>query len=240
MSGAGAPGRDRGPERLAFRPGTDAAGPGAGTDRSRRPGGTGTFDLPGSPGLPAALAHVPAGRSGPLPLVVAFHGAGGRPVRSVDLMAPLADEHGFAVLAPKSAGPTWDRVLGGFGPDVRNLDVLLERFASRWAVEALLLAGFSDGASYALSLGLGNGDVLEGVVAFSPGFAAPTARRGRPPCYVSHGVDDRVLPIDRCSRVLVPALRDQGHAVTYREFGGGHEVPVAVREEAGRWISGRR
>jgi predicted esterase len=107
-------------------------------------------------------------------------------------------------------------------------------------VAGLVLAGFSDGASYALSLGLGNGDLLDGVVAFSPGFAAPAGHRGRPPVFVSHGVADAVLPIDRCSRRIVPALQDEGYEVTYREFEGGHEIPQPVREAAGRWITEQR
>ena len=59
----------------------------------------------------------------------------------------------------------------------------------------------------ALSLGMGNGDLVSHVAAFSPGFAAPDAQVGRPGVFITHGVDDRVLPIDRCSRRLVPRLR---------------------------------
>jgi len=33
-----------------------------------------------------------------------------------------------------------------------------------------------------------------------------------------------VLPIDRCSRRLVPILREDGYDVDYREFDGGHEL----------------
>jgi phospholipase/carboxylesterase len=62
--------------------------------------------------------------------------------------------------------------------------------AGRLAVE-----GFSDGASYALSIGLTNGDLLTHVVAFSPGFASPVAYTGKPPVFVSHGTHDEVLPI---------------------------------------------
>src|SRR3712207_7974813 len=52
-------------------------------------------------------------------------------------------------------------------------------------------AGFSDGASYALSLGIPNGDLFTHLVAFSPGFAAPDGQRGHPRVFVGHGVDDR-------------------------------------------------
>src|SRR3712207_7969114 len=49
--------------------------------------------------------------------------------------------------------------------------------------------------------------------------------------------DDAVLPIDRCSRRIVPALEDEGYDVTYREFDGGHEMPRDVREGAALWLT---
>ncbi|HEV2088501.1 MAG TPA: hypothetical protein VGR21_09330 [Cryptosporangiaceae bacterium] len=101
----------------------------------------------------------------------------------------------------------------------------------------LAIGGFSDGASYALSLGLINGDVFDAVLAFSPGFAAATALAASPACFVSHGRSDRVLPIDRCSRRIVPTLRRLGYPVRYHEFDGGHEVPTAVVDEALEWLS---
>jgi phospholipase/carboxylesterase len=64
--------------------------------------------------------------------------------------------------------------------------------------------GFSDGASYALSLGLTNGDLFRHVIAFSPGFMAPAARRGEPPVFVSHITRDGVLPIGVTSHRIVP------------------------------------
>lgn len=224
-----------GPERLTFRldPDPDLAA------AARIEGRAGTVEAVDLPGHRPAQRYVPADLTGPVPLVVMFHGAGGRPEQSVALLRPFADRHGFAVLAPGSRAATWDRVLGSFGPDVRATDAVLRRFSERTPVIRVALAGFSDGASYALSLGLSNGDLVEAVMAFSPGFAAPARRRGGPAVFVSHGVDDRVLPIDRCSLRLVPALRDQGYAVTYREFAGGHEVPAAVGDEASRWLSGR-
>ncbi len=68
------------------------------------------------------------------------------------------------------------------------------------------VGGFSDGASYALALGLANGDLFSRVIAFSPGFVPPVPRSGKPRVFVSHGDADAVLPIDRTSRRLVPAL----------------------------------
>ena len=183
-----------------------------------------------------ALLYVPLGYrpEHPAPLALMLHGAGGS---GSGVLAPLrtwADEAGLLVLAPDSLGPTWDLVREDFGPDVARLDTALSEVFARCAVdpERIAAAGFSDGASYALSLGLTNGDLFSHVLAFSPGFMAPTTPRGRPRIYVSHGTQDRVLPIDACSRRLVPRLRSGGYDVQYVEFDGPHTVPPECAHEA--------
>ena len=131
------------------------------------------------------------------------------------------------VLAPKSMAYTWDAILGGVGPDIRSMQEALDWIAERFRLDRgrIMLGGFSDGASYALTVGLINGDLFTRIGAFSPGFLLPGLRTGRPSIFVSHGVADPVLPIDRCSRVLVPGLVADGYEVDYREFSDGHTVP---------------
>ena len=80
-------------------------------------------------------------------------------------------------------------------------------------------------------------DLFTHLLAFSPGFAAPAGRAGSPRIFVSHGTRDAVLPIDRCSRRIVPTLRRAGYDVTYREFDGGHAVPPEVAREAADWFN---
>ena len=106
------------------------------------------------------------------------------------------------LLVPDSRGRTWDMILGNYGPDVAFIDQALAQTFSRYALNPARLAigGFSDGASYALSLGLSNGDLFTHIIAFSPGFMAPAQQQGRPPVFITHGTQDRVLPITRCSR----------------------------------------
>lgn len=135
----------------------------------------------------------------------------------------------------------WDRVRGRYGPDVAFIDRALAHTFSRYAVDRARLAveGFSDGASYALSLGLDNGDLFTAVVAFSPGFCAPNRPEGEPQIFVSHGTRDETLPIDACSRRIVPLLERAGYAVTYREFDGPHAIPPAVEREAFAWLVGQ-
>jgi phospholipase/carboxylesterase len=125
-------------------------------------------------------------------------------------------------------------LVGGYGPDVEFIDQALKQMFDRLPVDARRLAvtGFSEGASYVLSVGLPNGDLFTHVIAFSPGFASPAAYRGKPPVFVSHGTRDEVLPIDRCSRRIVPQLERAGYEVRYREFEGSHTVPQRVAREA--------
>jgi phospholipase/carboxylesterase len=188
------------------------------------------------------LVHLPpaAAAGEPLPLMVVLHGAGSSAARAIDLMAALADEVGIVLVAPDSRAATWDVIRGGFGPDVAFLDRALERVFAACPVDParVVLGGFSDGASYALSLGIGNGDLFTHLVAFSPGFAAPALQVGRPRVFVTHGVHDAVLPIDRCSRRLVPALRGADYDVTYEEFDGGHVVPPELARQAAVWVGG--
>jgi phospholipase/carboxylesterase len=188
----------------------------------------------------AALLYLPAGYrvDRPTPLLVMLHGAGGNPRRVLSFVTSLADSVGVMLLAPQSAGITWDVIRGRYGPDVAFIDRTLAHVLAHYAVDTTRLAigGFSDGATYALSLGITNGDLFTHVVAFSPGFMVPAAQRGAPSLFVSHGTKDRILSIDSCSRRIVRRVRDAGYDVTYREFDGGHTVPPQIAREAFEWL----
>ena len=173
------------------------------------------------------------------PLVLLLHGAGGHARQGLDLLRNLADATGIILLAPASRERTWDLLVGRrYGPDATMIDRALEQTFTRYAIDPARLAigGFSDGASYALSLGITNGDLFTHVLAFSPGFVAPSARRGSPRAFVSHGTRDGVLPIERCSRRIVPQLKRADYEVRYREFDGGHTIPPGIALEAVRWF----
>ena len=174
----------------------------------------------------------------PAPLVVLFHGAGGHAQHGLAPLRELADARGLILLAPASRTSTWDVIGGEYGPDVALVDRALAHVFARYAVDPARFAagGFSDGASYALSLGITNGDLFTHLIAFSPGFLAPAAQRGSPRVFISHGTEDRVLPIARCSRVIVPRLQGAGYEVRYREFEGGHTVPPGTAREAVDWF----
>ncbi|MHA4947476.1 alpha/beta hydrolase [Micromonospora sp. SD19] len=204
------------------------------------PGRTGLVPMTGRDGDRLAVGYVPepAGDGSAYRLVLLLHGAGGSARQGLDLLLPVADAQHLLLVAPDSSAASWDLIAGGFGADVRRIDALLATVFDGYPIADVTVGGFSDGASYALSLGLANGDLIDAVVAFSPGFAAPPVTHGRPRVFISHGVDDRVLPIDVCSRRLVPHLRDLGYDVTYEEFPGGHDIPVPVRDSAISWLTG--
>ena len=189
--------------------------------------------------------YVPPGRRAEdaSPLALLLHGAGEDARDGLAQLRGQADEAGIVLLALSSRGPTWDSILarGQYGADVAAIDRALGLTFSRCKVDPARVGvgGYSDGASYALSLGLANGDLFSHVLAFSPGFLAPAGQTGSPRVFVSHGTRDGWLPIDRCSRRIVPRLQRAGYEVRYREFEGGHVVPPAVAREAAAWFANR-
>ena len=102
----------------------------------------------------------------PAPLALLFHGAGGVAEYGLSLLQGLADKANLLLLAPASRGPTWDIIQNDYGPDVALIDQALEHVFTRYAVDPthLAIGGFSDGASYALSLGLTNGDPFTHII----------------------------------------------------------------------------
>jgi phospholipase/carboxylesterase len=187
------------------------------------------------------LLYVPASYSAerPAPLVLMLHGAGGDALHALHLLSRFANHAGLILLAPASRRHTWDVIVDGYGPDVSFIDRALEQTFSRYSVDSARLAvgGFSDGASYALSLGLTNGDLFTHVIAFSPGYMAPASQQGHPRLFISHGTHDSVLPINACSRKLVPQVERAGYDTIYREFDGGHTVPHEIAREAVDWLA---
>ena len=186
------------------------------------------------------VLYVPRGyKAGvPMPLVVAFHGAGSSGANT-RYAFPLADEYGFIVLAPDSRDErTWDIILGGFGPDVEFLGEAMRQTFRRCSVDRqrMTVAGHSDGASFSLSFGIGAGDVFGHIIALSPGVMTPIAARGKPRLFIAHGVNDTTMPINDTSRRFVPRLQKLEYDVTYREYEGGHGAPAPIVREAFEWL----
>ena len=87
----------------------------------------------------------------------------------------LVLQTGMILLSPQSQSSSWDVIRGGYGPDVQIMDKALKSVFERYSIDPkqCSIGGFSDGASYALSVGTTNGDLFTHIVAYSPGFMRP-------------------------------------------------------------------
>jgi len=185
--------------------------------------------------------YVPSGYSpdNPAPLFVALHGAGGS---SDDWSGYItaAEARGFVLLAPDSRTISWAQA-ESISPDVEFIDAALQHTFDRCRIDPAQIAmgGFSDGSSYALSLGVSNGDLLSHLIGYSPGFHAPSDPIvGKPRVFISHGTQDTILPVSNTRDVIVPRFQNADYDVTYEEFAGGHEVPAEISEAALDWFLG--
>ncbi|HUR00093.1 MAG TPA: hypothetical protein VM166_11610 [Gemmatimonadaceae bacterium] len=176
--------------------------------------------------------------AGKAPLIVTLHGAGGNGHDAIQPFRRAAAEFGIILLAPDSRGKSWNARKDDWGPDVDFLDLALARVFERCGVNenGVALAGFSDGASYALSLGLGNGALFTHLIAFSPGFMRAPTEGPKPRVFVSHGSEDPVLSAVRCSHRIVSRLERDGYEVQFREFAGAHTVPQEVSRDSIDWF----
>jgi phospholipase/carboxylesterase len=166
----------------------------------------------------------------PAPLMVLFHGGGGSAEKILPMMERHAFDRGFLLLAPQSLFPTWDLVIAGNGPDRERLETALSWVADRFLLDPgrLAFAGHSDGGSYALSLGLTNGDFVTHLIVSSAGFMSVHIQTGAPRVFISHGIADEQIPINRSARIHAASLREAGYEVTAIEYNGVHAYQPSV------------
>ena len=177
----------------------------------------------------------------PMPLMMMLHGFAGTG-EGVRGMFPLAEEFGVVMIAPESRGLTWGRSIPGFDDDVRYLGPAYRRVADIVDIDTtrVALGGVSDGAGYALSMGLAYGDSFNHLIIFMGGQMIPYRNQGKPKIFMAHGVDDTQMPIDKTARVYLTRLKADGYDVTYHEYPGGHRVPPAEIRAAFEWFVGTK
>jgi predicted esterase len=160
-----------------------------------------------------------------VPLVVLFHGGGGSAEKVLPMMEEHALEKRFLLLVPQSQFVTWDIVIAGSGPDIERLDRALAAVAARYRLDPahIAFAGWSDGASYALTIGLSNGRFVTHILAFSGGFMTVLMPEGAPRVFISHGLQDQQLPIETSGRKHARQLEEAGYDVRYVVFNGPHK-----------------
>ena len=199
-----------------------------------------------------AMAYVPESAiTTPRPVLVLLHGAGGKASTFLDRFTTLADRERLVLLAVQSRGPTWDLVprnpvLGDgplamksprqlrFGKDVERVDAALTELFARKAADPgrIVLIGFSDGASYALSLGLANPQLFAGIVALSPGFVVVPGTLSRTQrIFISHGRNDKVLSFNVAEQDILGLLVEVGLKPLFRPFDGEHMIDSEALSE---------
>jgi phospholipase/carboxylesterase len=188
-------------------------------------------------GRPVNMRVTPPAKR-PYALIVALHGAGGSPASALDAFSGAWNVPGIVLVAPASKGQTWAALFSDQDPDLESVDLAVTEAWARCPLDRkrLALGGFSDGATYALTLGVANGDLFPAIIALSPGGILAGTTRGRPRIFVSHGTEDGVLPIAGASDRIVPRLRRAGYDVTYRRFRGGHFAGPDISAAAARWF----
>jgi polyhydroxybutyrate depolymerase len=154
----------------------------------------------------AALVHVPpAGKRGrPLPLVLAFHGAGanGSAMESYSGLSRLSDRDGFVVAYPSATGRRayWN-IAGARGKtpdDVAFAADLIGALEQRLCIDParIFATGVSNGGGMAARLGCELSDRLRAIAPVAGGYSSlPPCTPARPVSVLEiHGTHDWVVP----------------------------------------------
>jgi phospholipase/carboxylesterase len=159
-----------------------------------------------------------------MPLVVALHGGHGHGRDFLWSWLRDVRSRGMLLLAPTSRGRTWS-IMGGPDVDAHDLREVVASVALRYPVDQtrVLLTGMSDGATYTLLCGLGEGMPFThlapacGVLhPFLLGNGGLDRARGRP-IYLIHGGLDWMFPV-QTARMAREALLGAGASLVYREI----------------------
>src|SRR4051812_17686664 len=154
------------------------------------------------------LVHVPAGRetSGPMPVVLAYHGLGTNAKTMVRFcgLSETADREGFLVVYPNGTGEspnvlTWNAgnccayALMHNVDDVGFTRALLDELAGMMSVDAnrVFAAGMSNGGMMAYRLACELGDRIAAIASVSGPMEIAGVRPARPVSVIHfHGTED--------------------------------------------------
>ncbi len=177
----------------------------------------------------------------PYPLVTALHGGSGHGAGFLWSWLREARTYGAILVAPTSTDRTW--AISGPDPDTPNLARIVDFVRSRWTIDPqrLLLAGMSDGGTFAYVSGLEPASPFTHLAptasAFHPmmaGFADPDRLRDLP-IHITHGKLDWMFDV-AMARAAAKALAGAGAAVSYRELDDlAHTYPRELNAEILAW-----
>ena len=187
------------------------------------------------------LTILPPGKAeGPRPLIVVLHGYGGQPWRNAELYRKVAAKRGAIIAAPSGLRPA--REGEGFSWTFRDeaewwVLRAIDRVVARHSVdpERVILAGISQGANLALTVGLEYPRRFAGLLAVAGHYEAhlmPVPESGGPRVYLLIGDQD---PFVDTFRQAAPVFADGGLDVHLRVISGlGHAYPRRATAELGR------
>lgn len=188
---------------------------------------------------------------GPRPLLVILHGFGQDPANFLRSFKHWSDRCGVILIGPVASNVTWDIIAKSrdlesrrsapskapmrFGVDARRIDRDLGALFAYAPIDPahVALLGFSDGASYSLSLGLANPQLFRWVISFSPGFALwPPSVALAQRVFIAHGTKDSRLDFANTRDGIVQPLRQAGVNVEFRQFDGDHVLVQPIVQES--------
>ena len=178
------------------------------------------------------------------PLVTVFHGAGRQDEMLVKACRGEPEARQALFLVPRSQQPTWDLIAGGQGqPDLEFLEYAWELIYRRYPIdgEKQAVVGYSDGASYALSLALSNPGFFDAALCWAAGFAmmdrnAVGAENRRTRFYLEYGTADELFPFEQVALPMRENLEQAGYEVEFSvDEGGRHWPSGSFQREALDW-----
>jgi len=180
------------------------------------------------------------------PLLSVLHGAGRQDERLMKAYRDEAERRQALFLVPRSFHVTWDLIaLGVQGgaarapgetpsdrPDLDFLEYAHDLIFRRYPIDPgrIGLIGYSDGASYALSVGLSNPFLFRAVMGWAAGFVVidqDAAEPGtpRPAVLLEYGTHDEIFPFEQVAVPMRTQLEAFGCPVTFRVDEGGRHWP---------------
>ncbi len=178
------------------------------------------------------------------PLVTVLDGAGHREEMLVKAYREEPAARDALFLIPWSHHPTWDLIAANDRPDLDFLEWAYDLIYRRYRVDPDRqgLIGYSDGASYALSVGLSNPRIFRAVMGWAAGFfvldeAGISAEDPKASVLLEYGTHDQLFPFERVAIPMREKLERMGYAVHFRVDEGGRHWPSGdFQPEALDWF----
>jgi predicted esterase len=182
------------------------------------------------------------------PLFTVLHGAGRQDEALAKGYRDEPNRRQAFFLIPRSVEPTWDLIASEGRPDLDFLEYAYDLIYRRFPIDPLqqVLIGYSDGASYGMSVGLCNSTMFSALIAWAAGFIVldpPTAEafevavpEPKPRIYLEYGTHDELFDFQTVAIPNRDRLRQAGFDVTFSvDEGGRHWPSGSFHSEALDW-----